>query len=201
MNLKSLLSIFLFAALQISGYGQIKYEGTLDDGLNSILLDNGEIKYAVYNKSEKTLVVYNSDHSEWKSVLLPIPRKLYFDELKSISVNVFNPDTLIELAYTCVEYLSNNELESTTNYVDVLSTLFVINEEGALILEAENCSHMEIVDSKGARELWVYKQVGQGADREEHVDVYSLPDYQITNKQAEQSDENKYHTFVNPCGI
>ena len=49
----------------------------------------------------------------------------------------------------------------------------------------KNSRHMEIVDSKGARELWIYKQKRQGTDRSEPVDVYSLPDYHITNKQTD----------------
>ena len=201
MKLKSLLAIVAFFIFHISGHGQIEYEGTLSEKSNQIVLDNGEIKYTHYNKAEKTIVIYNSDHSEWKSVPLPLPRQLYFDELKSISTNVFNSDPLIELVYTCVEYRSNNELEGTTNYVDIAHKLFVINEAGALVLEVENSNHMEIVDNNGTRKLWVYKQKEEGKDRKEQVAIYSLPDYQTAKSTAEQEEEYNFHTFGDRKGI
>ena len=181
MKLKALLTIVTFLALQISVHAQINYEGSFNKKTHSILVDNGEVKYAFYDKEQKSITLYHSDDSHWKSVPLNLGRGLYFDELKSVSMYVFNEDSLIELAYTCVEYQSSNELEATTTYVDVLSTLFVINEEGTQLLEAKNGSDMKIVDSNGEMKLWVYKQEGQGKNNKEHIDVYSLPNYHTTN--------------------
>lgn len=181
MKFKVLLSVVAFLALQISAKAQINYEGSFDEKTHSILLDNGELKYASYDKDENAIILYHSDDSQWKSIPLNLNRNLYFDELKSISVNVFNEDDLIELAYTCVEYQSSYELEATTTYVDVLSTLFVINEEGTLVLEAKNGSDMKIVDLNGEMKLWVYNQAVQGKNNKEQIDVYSLPNYHTTN--------------------
>jgi hypothetical protein len=175
MKFKALVPIVAFLALQFSVHSQIKYEGSFNQKEHVILLDNGELKYATYDKTVNAIVLYNSDHSLWKSVPLKLPRNVYFDELKSISVNVFNEDPLIELAYTIVEYQSSNQLEATTTYVDVLSTLYVINEEGSLLLEAKNGSEMEIVNFDGEMKLWIYKQAGKGKNNKEHIDVYTLP--------------------------
>jgi len=169
--------------LYISGYGQISYEGTLDRGLNAVLLENGETKYASYHKSEKIMRVYNEDFSEWKSFPLNIPANFYFDELKSISSKVFNKDMLIELTYNCIKYRTSNNLESTTNYVDEVYTLFVVNEEGKTVMESENSRDMKIVDSNGKRKLLVFKQTGVGKDGlREQVDVYSLPESAVGNQ-------------------
>ena len=192
MKFKVLLSIVAFLALQISVHAQINYEGSFDEKTHSILLDNGEIKYASYDKEEDAIVLYHSDDSHWKSVPLNLNRNLYFDELKSISVNVFNEDDLIELAYTCVEYQISNQLEATNTYVDVLSTLFVINEEGTLVLEVKNGSDMKFVDSDGDMKLWVYKQAGQGKNNKEHIDVYSLPNYHTANMNKLDGVPYKY---------
>lgn len=192
MKFKVLLSIVAFLALQISVHAQINYEGSFDEKTHSILLDNGEIKYASYDKEESAIILYHSDDSHWKSVPLNLNRNLYFDDLKSISVNVFNEDDLIELAYTCVEYQISNQLEATSTYVDVLSTLFVINEEGTLVLEVKNGSDMKFVDSDGDMKLWVYKQAGQGKNNKEHIDVYSLPNYHTANMNKLDGVPNKY---------
>lgn len=201
MKLKSLVAIIAFLALQISVHAQIKFEGSHDEGVQSILLDKGEIKYATYDKDKKAIVLYSSDFTQWKTVSLDLPRGLHFDELKSISKDVFNDDALIELAFTCVEYRSSNELEATTNYVDVLSTIYVINEEGTMVLELKDSNDLKIVDSNGTRKLWVYKQGRQDSDRSDNIDVYSLPDYHNTHMQNTQRDEYKYDTFGDRRGM
>ena len=201
MKHKSLLLIIAISLLHISGFSQISYEGTHDDGLTTVTLDNGEIKYATFQKADKTIVLYNLDHSQWKSVPLPIPKRLYFDELKSVSVTVFNTDPLIELAYTCVEYLSNNDIESTTNHVDERHTLFIINEEGSMVMEEKNSRDLEIVDTNGTRKLWVYKQAGQDNDTWKRVNVYALPDAPISDMEIKQMDQTEYRAFGDRRGI
>lgn len=199
MKLKSLLLLLALASFQISVLAQVSYEGSQDKDLTSYKLDNGEIKYVSYQKADKVLVLYNADHSMWKSVPLPIPRRQYFDQLKSISLKVFNTDEKLELAYTTVEYLSNNETEVTTKHVDVRPTLFIINEEGSMILEAENSSHMEVVDNSGTRKLWVYKRDGQ--DLKEKVDIYSLPDAPLGELFIDQGKEGSFQAQGQNGGI
>ena len=178
MKLKSLLFIVAFATLQFSSFGQVKYEGTHDDGFKSFHLDNGEFKYARYDKSRQSVTVYNLDHSKWKTVMLPLPKEHYLDEIKSISEKTFNSDTLIELVYSCVEYHSNNNLEATSEYVDIRFTLYIINEVGEMILKVEDSNDMKIIESNGNRKLLIYKHIGQGANRTGQIDVYSLPNNQ-----------------------
>jgi len=208
MKFKVLPAILAFLALQISAHAQINsahaqinFEGSFDEKTHSILLDNGELKYASYDKAENAIILYNSDDSKWKTVPLNLNRNLYFDELKSISVNVFNEDPLIELAYTCVEYKSSYELEATTNYVDVHSTLFVMNEDGTMVLEAKNGSDMKIVDSNGEMKLWVYKQTVQGNNNKENIDVYSLPNYHTNNMNKLDGNPHIYGTISDQSGI
>lgn len=199
MKLKSLLLLIALASFQISGLAQVAFEGSKVKNMASFKLDNGEVKYASYQKADFTLELYNADHSLWKSVSLHIPRHQYFDQLNSISLNVFNTDDNLELAYTCVEYLSNNETEVTTNHVDIRPTLFIINEEGSLILEAENSNHMEVVDNNGTRKLWVYKRGGQ--DQKEKVDIYSLPDAPLGEIMINQGGEGSFRAYGENRGI
>ena len=84
MKFKVLASIVALLALQVSVYSQISFEGSFDEKTHSILLDNGELKYASYDKAENAINLYHSNHSHWKSVPLKLDRHLYFDELKSI---------------------------------------------------------------------------------------------------------------------
>lgn len=187
MKLKSLLVIVAFLMLQVSGFGQIKYEATQNEDLNALVMDNGEKIFTSYNKTGKTMKLYHADHSEWKSIPLNIPRKHRFDELKSVSVNVFNTDALVELAYTSLEYLSNNDTEVSTNHVSEEYTLYIMNEKGSMLMEEKNGHHLEVVDTYGTRKLWVYRQAGPGNENKNLVDVYSLPDAPVPDLNIDKS--------------
>ena len=200
MKTKSLLAIVVFTLVNICLYGQIEYEGTYDKGIQAFQLDNGDIKYAKYHKADKSVTVYNIDHSELATILLPIPARHSFDELKSITVNTFNADNQIELAYTCVKYSYNNDIEVSTHNVDAHYSMFVISENGEMVFEVENSNKMKIVDSEGTRRLMVYKQIGHGTNKKEKIDVYALPDYKTGNK-LKQGEESRYYTSDYTWGI
>lgn len=176
MKMANLILVALFSLIHISGLSQIIYEGTHDDGYKTFQLDNGEIIYAEYKKSEQSISIYNLDHSKWKTVSIPLPKDHFLDEIKHISLTEFNADTLIELVYSCVEYNSKHELEgSSESYVDLSFTLNIINENGELILKVPDSNDMKIVESNGVKKLLIYKHVGQGFKQSGQIEVYSLP--------------------------
>ena len=176
-------TLLLFTVCSL-GYGQIVHEGTHDDSFKTFQMDNGEIRYSIYNKLDQTVSVYNLDHSIWKKVHLPLPKEHTLDEIKNISQNTFNSDTLMELVYSCLEYDTTSELEDTnSNYVEIKFTLNIINENGELILKVPDSNDIRILESNGIRKLLVYKHVGQGFNRAGQIEVYSLPSKPITNKE------------------
>ena len=176
-------SLLLFTVYSIA-YGQIVYEGTHDESFKTFQMDNGEIRYSIYNKLDQTVSVYNLDHSIWKKVHLPLPKEHTLDEIKSISQSTFNSDTLMELVYSCIEFDTMSELEDTnSSYVEISFTLNIINERGELILKVQDSNDIRILDSNGIRKLLVYKHVGQGFNREGQIEVYSLPSKPTTQKE------------------
>lgn len=177
MKMKNLILLAMFSLIHISGVSQIIYEGTHDDGIKTFQMDNGEIKYTKYSKLDQTVSVYNLDHTIWKKVQLPLPKQHTLDEIKSISQNTFNSDTLMELVYSCVEFDTSSELEdSNSSYVEINFTLNIINENGELILKVPDSNDIKILESNGIRKLLVYKHVGHGFKRTGQIDVYSLPE-------------------------
>ncbi len=177
MRIENLILVALFSLIHFSGRSQIIYEGTHDEGFKTFQLDNGEIIYTVYDKSEQSISIYDLDHSNWKTVSIPLPKGHFLDEIKYISQNVFNADSIVELVYSCVEYGTRSEIEgSNTNYVDLRFTLNIINENGEMILKLPDSNDMKIVESNGIKKLLVYKHVGQGFNKSGQVEVYSLPD-------------------------
>jgi len=177
-----IFTLLLFTVCSL-GYGQIVHEGTHDDSFKTFQMDNGEIRYSIYNKLDQTVSVYNLDHSIWKKVHLPLPKEHTLDEIKNISQNTFNSDTLMELVYSCIEYDTTSELEdSKFSYVEINFTLNIINEDGDLILKVPDSNDIRILESNGIRKLLVYKHVGQGFKKAGQIEVYSLPSNPTTYK-------------------
>lgn len=180
MKIENIILVALFSFIYFSGLSQIIYEGTHDDGFKTFQLDNGEIIYTVYDKSEQSISIYELDHSKWKTVSIPLPKGHFLDEIKYISQNVFNADSIVELVYSCVEYDTKHEFEgSNTNYVNLRFTLNIINENGEMILKVPDSNDMKIIESNGIKKLLVFKHVGQGFNKSGQVEVYSLPDKEV----------------------
>lgn len=176
MKIEYLILVALLSLIHISSQSQIIYEGTHDENFKTFQLDNGEIIYSVYDKTEQIISLYELNHTKWKTVSIPLPKGHYLDEIKYISQNVFNADSIIELVYSCVEYDTKHEIEgSDSNYVNLLFTLNIINENGEMILKLPDSNDMKIVESNGIKKLLVYKHVGQGFKKSGQIDVYSLP--------------------------
>ena len=170
------IAVLLLTTLSTLGYSQIVYEGTHGDSFKTFQLDNGEIVYSKYNKAEQTVSVFTLDNSVWKKVQLPLPREHTLDEIKSISQNTFNSDSLVELVYSCVEYETRSELHSAdSRYVDIHFTLNIINENGDLILKIPDSNDLKILESNGIRKLLVYKHIGEGFKKTGQIEVYALP--------------------------
>ena len=180
MKIDNLILVALFTLIPFSGMSQIIYEGTHDEGFKTFQMDNGEIIYTVYDKFEQSISIYDLDHSKWKTVSIPLPKGHFLDEIKYISQNVFNADSIVELVYSCVEYDTRSEIEgSNTNYADLRFTLNIINENGEMILKVPDSNDMKIVEANGIKKLLVYKHVGLGFNKSGQIDVYSLPDKEV----------------------
>lgn len=176
MKMNHVIFAALLSLIHFSGQSQIIYEGTHDDNYKTFQLDNGEIFYAVYDKSAQSISIFDLDNSLWKTVSIPLPKGHFLDEIKLISQYVFNADSIVELAYSCVEYNTRYETEgSNGNYVDLQFTLNIISENGEMILKVPDSIDMKIVESKGVKKLLVYKHAEQGFNKSGQVEVYSLP--------------------------
>ena len=168
-----LLTCVLTLCVGVS-FSQVKQEGVINGKYKTFLLDNGDVKYVKYNKKETTLFIYNLDNSLWKTVKLSLPKNHLLDEVKQISIKTFNKDTLAEIVYSCVvyDYLSDGDGFS----VKTSFTLNIINETGDILLKVPGSNSFDIIESKGAKKLLVYKHFGEGFDEQDKTIVYSLPD-------------------------
>lgn len=170
-----IIIVGLFLLLVQKAYPQIRYEDTFDSLLNTFQIDNGEVKYVSYDKTEKKLFIFNLDRTLWREIKLALPKDSKFDEIKNISVHTFNNDSLVELAYTSVRSRNTNDYETpggTWNLMDF--TLNIVNERGETLLKVPDSSNMKIYQSEHGNKLLVTKDEGEGLKGKFKTIIYSF---------------------------
>ncbi len=106
-------------------------ENEYESEVERVILENsGEKYYTSLNPLNNQAKIYNSDHTLWKTINLPVPDQFYtIRNVGNVSENKFNDDNLIELSYNAVSEIF--ELQFVGE---------VINENGLNLLEAYGVS-------------------------------------------------------------
>jgi hypothetical protein len=95
-----LLSLFLL--FSIVSFGQIELEHTYNNALiTRINLEFSGEKYYEFKSATNELVLYNDDHTWWKTILLPAPAPSMFTSTRVFHVSdaEFNQDSNLEIIY------------------------------------------------------------------------------------------------------
>ncbi|MDZ7742958.1 MAG: T9SS type A sorting domain-containing protein [Bacteroidota bacterium] len=132
-------TIFLLFFLAFSSSAQISLEHTYTGSVYIADLKENGYKYYDMDVVLNQCRLYNLDHSLWKSIQLDVPQDHYLYDVRYVSLDLFNMDELVELAYTYYEY---NDVDSFYTY-----TTNIINEEGTLLLEVPGAYYSEVVSN------------------------------------------------------
>lgn len=156
--MKTLIISLGFVFIVSTGFTQLIQVNVMDEKGKIAELENGMLKYIKYQEKCKILNILNPDQSIWKTVDLPLPAGHFLDEVKSISTNIFNKDSLVEILYTSVEYDYSYDYENPFYPNDFITfALNIINEKGEVLLREEEITDFAIVELNGKKELFVYK--------------------------------------------
>ncbi|MCZ8198313.1 MAG: T9SS type A sorting domain-containing protein [Flavobacterium sp.] len=149
--------------------GQINLEHTYNDGLiQRINLENSGEKYYMFKNSTNELLLYNSDHTLWKTIVLPIigNNQLAPTRIFHISESLINPDTNLEVIFG---YYNNSSISYETK---------VISENQTVILTIPNCFWVFIDEIEGLDS----KLITMNADSNNpNSNVYSFPSLVLEN--------------------
>ncbi len=157
--MKTLIISLVLVLLVSTGFTQLIKVNVLDDKVQLLELENGMIKYIIYQEKSKILQIVNPDRSIWKTIVLPLTTGHFLDEVKSISTNIFNNDPLVEILYTSVEYDYSFDYENPFNENDFMTlALNIINEKGEVLFREKEITDCAIIDLEGKKELLVYKK-------------------------------------------
>ena len=187
--MKRTLTIALLLA-GMSLFAQPVYEHTFSESANMAFLDKlGEVYYTMDVIGKKCLI-YDMNHTQLKSIDLPIPDGYYLVDIQYLSETLFNQDELVELVYIYSKYIPT-ELSYYYNFETRL-----INEEGVDLLTLPSGSGFTTVIETpgGGKKFLVYDYDYSVIPYRTTTIVYSLPetDTKTTTRSLTELEGNAW---------
>lgn len=152
-------------------------ENTYSNNITRVKLENSGEKYFLFNEINKQVLVYNADHTLWKTVNLSTGSStniLFLSETK------IDSDSQLEICYF---YFIVNET--------VLCESRIINENGSILLTVTGSSSMALSEISGLQN----KLIVPYYDHESIANVYNLPN---SGSLISEQKINNFDVFVYP---
>lgn len=130
--MKKIFTLILFSNLFLSLNAQLTYEKTYYFSANITEISNGVYKIYEMDDVNNKCILYNLDHSVWKTINLSVPSGQYLYDIQYVTQDVFNLDANIELLYIYRQYVA-----TTSSYYYNYTTR-VVNETGTVLSEITN---------------------------------------------------------------
>jgi hypothetical protein len=157
---------YLLSFIAFNSFAQISLEHTYNNSaVTRIKLENSGEKYYELKRETNELIFYNSDHTLWKTIILPatIPHSLAPSvKINNISETKINPDANIEIIFVY--------FNTVTNVKDCK----IISENGNTLSTITNIYSVELSDISGLPD----KLIATGTTA---TKVYSVPEFAIEN--------------------
>ena len=143
--------LYLFAALSLhlTAFAQFTLEHTYtgESGIVRIRLENSGEKYYGVNDATHQIMLYNADHTFWKSIPIT-PTNAEFTYVRHLSESKIDPDADIEVAYYSGYYVG-----STPTYIAK-----VVREDGSEILNVPGAKSIELSQLEGLPDKIITKK-------------------------------------------
>jgi hypothetical protein len=168
------MAIFLACSPQAGAQTSLEqsHEHTYPISASICSLEKSGDKYFAMDVSNRKCILYNLDHSVYRTVNLVVPADYYMYNILHVSEHTFNGDDLIEFAYIYSKY---NAPTDTSYYYYSYETR-VINENGEELLKVPGAGHTEILETQeGARKFLVYVYDFYQIPATTQTHVYTLP--------------------------
>lgn len=179
-------SMFLLMVAGLISRGQITLDHTYSGWASVANLSVSGYKYHVLDTQAKTLKLYNTDHSLWKTVNLSVPAGYtLMTNVYNVSENLFSLDNKVGFSYSY--YIT------TPSYT--VETM-VVNENGTALLTIPGANYAYAYDAGGEAKLLAY--IANSANSTYTTKVYNLPGTLISGFSPETAD--RQFPFPNPAG-
>ena len=181
-----LTGILVLAGMTV--IAQLSPEHTYTHSTSISRLEKSGDKYFSMDITNKQCLIYNLDHSLYKTVNLVVPTDYYLYNILHVSEHTFNKDDLIE--FVCIYSKYNS---TSTSYYYSYETR-VINENGIELLKVAGAGHTEIMETENnGRKFLVYIYDFSQIPATTRTQVYPLPDEPLKSGSIRQQ-----HRLGNP---
>lgn len=183
---------FLLLFTTLASYSQIDLEHSYAEGYiyrTSLEISGEKYFYNVRNDMNAQCVIYNADHSLWKTIDLPVPEDAVINliTISHISETKINPDNNVEVSYSFQGILDGINIAESR----------IVNENGSVLFSVEG-ANISVYSIEGLPNKIISFNSGLNIS-----EVYSLPELILENEYAgrihrinlENSGEKYY--FIN----
>jgi len=127
------------AGVTVYGLPALNVEHFYAGNLTRTVLDVSGEKY--YQKNQNQLLIYNSDHSLWKTINLPTSVEMdQIHKISNITEHKFDQDDQVEVVYT---------MEQSAFFDNPYRESYVAKENGQLLLTVPNASSLYLSEGNG----------------------------------------------------
>lgn len=178
-----LIASMLFA---YNADAQITLEHTYNNSSNIQVynLENEGYKYVITDYSTKSVRIYNTDHSLWKTVNVSLPSSVTSFYVTYVSTKLFNTDGNVEFLIWYYENISGN----------VKATAQCIGENGSSLYNFNDAASPFVVKVGESWKL-IYSKYASNSNESY---VYSLPGNYITAVKKTSVDGFESKLYPNP---
>jgi len=150
-------------------------------------------KYYLVDVANNQCLIYNTDHSLWKTIALTIPDSMYLYNIQYVTDTLFNKDSKVELAYTYYSY-------DTALFYYTYNTR-VIDEDGIELLAIPGCNFIDVIASgSGATKMLAYVYDYSLILYTVNTLVYSLPGSLPPGGIRTEGEGFLRNAYPNPAG-
>jgi hypothetical protein len=186
---KILFGLIITIAISNSSFGQAILEqsyltkGWDYDRFNSFITQSG-VNYFTLDKSTATLNFFNSSHTLFNTVTIPLAQGYTLDYVTTVNDILFNSDTFIEF----IAFSQSGTTRRAT----------LVNENGVVLQEFGNKQEANIIKVGASYKMITMREPFEipGAT-DFQFDVYSLPGTTL-NVTSKTIDENLFFGYPNP---
>ncbi len=187
---------FLLVLLFAFGFAhsQITFEHSYDYSGDYTKLANSGYKIYHMDVVNSKCLIYNTNHTLWKTINLSVPANNYLYDIKYVSENLFTTDNSLALAYIYYSYNATNQYYTYTAKI--------VKENGAELLSIPGCQYLyafnlEDLGTKMEAYVFDYSQLNYTVQTR----FYTLPGSLINGVQEQHiKDLSSLKAFPNPAG-
>lgn len=190
--MKKAMLLFVLMTIMVTSRAQIYLENTYPASTGLTNLAVSGYKYFLMDIANNQCVLYNMDHSVWKTINLSVPDGMYLYDVNNVSETLFNTDNKVELAY--IYYAYDSALLYYTYYTRVVA------EDGTELFSIPGCSYLQVKSSgSSGTKLLAYVYDYSIVNWTINTLVYSIPGHLPIGGMSETGGVYLNGAFPNPA--